>query len=78
MQKDKQTVFLARKHAEGQDDRNTGEGTRRRAGRHEYHRMNMQKDKQTVILARKHAEGQEDRIPVKVHAEGQADMNIIE
>jgi hypothetical protein len=26
MQKDKQTVILARRHAERQDDRNTGEG----------------------------------------------------
>jgi hypothetical protein len=45
MQKDEQTVILAREHTQGHEDRTTGEGTRRRTGRQEYHRMNMQKER---------------------------------
>jgi hypothetical protein len=58
MPKDKQTVRLAREHVEGQEDRNTGEGTRRRAGRQEYHRMNTQKDWQTGIVQREYVDVQ--------------------
>jgi hypothetical protein len=73
MQKDKQTVILARKHVEGQDDRNTGEGTRRRAGRLEYHRMNNNMQEYVDVLSEGHA----GRNREKTHA-GQVNRNTSE